>query len=92
MATALIFFVVGPDKFEMPALFGNLMGAVYLLLGLVLFAACFLPFVLRPRPWVWTYDLVIIALGLSSPCLLPASIPLIIFWVKPETRAYFGKP
>jgi hypothetical protein len=92
MATALIFFFIGPEHLDMPAIFGNLMGALYLLLGLVLFAACFLPFVLQPRPWVWTYDLVIIALGLSSPCLLPASIPLIIFWVKPEMQRYFGRP
>lgn len=92
MAAALIFFFVGPEQFEMSGLFANLMGVLYLVLGLGLFAVCFLPLVLRPRPWVWTYDLIIIALGLSSPCLLPASIPLIIFWVKPEARIYFGKP
>ena len=91
MAAALIFFVVGPEQFEVSGLFANLMGVLYLVLGLGLFAACFLPLVLRPRPWVWTYDLIIIALGLSSPCLLPACIPLLIFWVKPETRIYFGK-
>ena len=91
MAAAVIFFVVGPEQFEMSGLFANLMGVLYLVLGLVLFAVCFLPLVLRPRPWVWTYDLIIIALGLSSPCLLPACIPLILFWVKPETRIYFGK-
>lgn len=50
-----------------------------------------LPLVLGPWPWLWTYDLVIICLGMTSTCILPASIPLLIFWLKPETKRYFGK-
>lgn len=67
------------------------MAALYLVLGISLFVVCGLPLVLPPRPWVWIYDLIIIALGVASPCLLPACIPLIIFWSKPQTRSYFGK-
>ncbi len=90
-AGAVIFFFVKPEELELSALFTNVMAALYLALGLGLFTACGLPLVLRPRPWVWTYDLIIIALGVTSPCFLPACIPLIIFWSKPETRSYFGK-
>ncbi len=52
----------------------------------VFLAALFLP----RKPWVWVYDVVLIGLGLSSCCLWPATIPLVIFWIKDETRLYFG--
>jgi len=48
-------------------------------------AAPFLP----KRPWAWIYGIVAIAFGMTSPCCLPASIPLLIFWIKPETKAFF---
>ena len=86
-----VFFFIRPEDVDMPQLFSKVMSVVYLLLGLALFAVCLLPLVVRPRPWVWIYDLIIIALGVSSPCFLPACIPLIIFWVKPETKSYFGR-
>ena len=61
--------------------------------------ACSLPFLiayaaapfLPPAPWAWTYHLVLIAVGLTSACCMPIAIPLLIFWLKPETKAYFGK-
>ena len=51
-------------------------------------AAPFLP----NKPWVWTYGIVAIAIGMTSACCLPACIPLLIYWMKPETKRYFGKP
>ena len=66
-------------------------GPWLLLIALPFFGACLLPLVLKPRPWLWTYDLVIICLGMTSACFLPACIPLLIHWMKPETKAYFGK-
>jgi hypothetical protein len=64
---------------------------VLFIMCLPLFGACLLPLVLRPQPWLWTYDLVIICLGMTSACFLPACIPLLIFWLKPETKHYFGR-
>lgn len=64
---------------------------VMLLLGLALCGAFLAAIFLPRKPWVWVYDLVLIALGLSSCLLWPMTIPLIIYWVKPETRAYFGR-
>jgi hypothetical protein len=40
---------------------------------------------------LWVYDLVVICLGMTSACILPASVPLLIFWLKPEVKSHFGK-
>jgi hypothetical protein len=56
-------------------------------LGAAYIAAFFLP----RRPWVWVYHLVLISIGLTSVCCMPASIPLLIHWIKPETKQYFGR-
>jgi hypothetical protein len=64
--------------------------AVFILIGSVftlLFGVS--PFLPR-RPWVWIYDLVLICLGMTSCLCLPICIPLLIFWIKAETRRYFG--
>ena len=48
--------------------------------------AAFVPY----KPWAWTFGLVAICLGLSS-CMALAAVPLLIFWMKPETKAAFGR-
>ena len=65
-------------------------GVFYLIFGL-LFGVIYLIGLLLPRrPWNWVVGIVFIALGLLGCCMLP-SIPLLIFWIKPETRAYFER-
>jgi MFS family permease len=55
------------------------------------FAAAFLAaFFLPVKPWAWIYHLVLICVGFTSACCIVASVPLLIFWIKPETKAYFG--
>jgi hypothetical protein len=66
-------------------------GWLFMVVGSVFLVASALPFFLKPKPWVWVYNLVIICLGKMSCCLLPACIPLLIFWIKPETKRYFGR-
>lgn len=90
-AASLFFFLADPEEIDMSTTVARLMGALWLLMGLALFAACLLPLLVSPRPWLWTYDLVIICLGMSSACFLPACIPLLIFWLKPDTKGYFGR-
>lgn len=90
-AFSLFFFLADPADTEMSTVVARITGALLLVLGLGLFGACLLPLILRPRPWLWTYDLVVICLGMTSACILPASIPLLIFWLKPEAKRYFGK-
>lgn len=55
--------------------------------GLVFAVALFLP----RKPFNWIVGIVMIAFGLTSCCFLPATVPLLIFWLKPETKAYFGR-
>jgi hypothetical protein len=44
-----------------------------------------------PQPHHWTLGLVLICIGLLTPILLPASTPLIIFWLRPATKSYYGR-
>jgi hypothetical protein len=88
----VIMFLVPPSDAE----FGP---AERTIISLVVIAPCaFLsiicgiaPFLPR-RPWAWYYHLVLIALGFTSCCWWPFVIPLLIFWIKPETKAYFDNP
>ncbi len=48
-------------------------------------AAPFLP----RRRWAWVVGIVLIGIGMTSMCCLPAAIPLLIFWLKPENKAFF---
>lgn len=50
-------------------------------------AAPFLP----PRPWAWTYHLVLICVGFTSVCCLPLCVPMMLKWITSDTRAYFGR-
>jgi hypothetical protein len=90
-AFSLFYFLGDPKDTEMSPTGAHITGALLLVVGLALSGACLLPLVLRPKSWLWTYDLVVICLGMTSICFLPACIPLLIFWLKPETKRYFGK-
>ena len=88
----IMFLVAKPAESEMPREVALITVIFTVLLSGVLFVAVLLPLVLRPRPWLWVYDLIVICIGLTSCCFWPICIPLIIFWIKPETKQYFGKP
>lgn len=68
----------------------RIQGGVFFVLGIALFglyaAAPFLP---RTK-FAWIYGFVTIGIGLTSCCTMPASIPLLIFWLKPDTKAYLN--
>lgn len=85
------FLVLSPADLDMPPAAARLVGSGLMIMGLGLLAASAAPLLLRPRPWVWVYNLVIICLGLTSACFLPACIPLLIYWIKPEVKAHFGR-
>ncbi len=69
-----------------------LITGIMMLVGGVVFTAAFvMPFFLSPKPWTWIYHLVLICVGFGSACCLPISVPLLIFWIKHETREYFGR-
>ncbi|MDD5584644.1 MAG: hypothetical protein PHV55_06290 [Candidatus Omnitrophica bacterium] len=66
-------------------------GPLYMFFGLIFFVAYAIAPFLKPGPGAWVYDLVLICIGMTSCCCLPITIPLLIFWIKPETKSYFGK-
>lgn len=90
-AFSMTFFMIPAEDMDMPPYLSLLMGILFLLIGLLLLAASMLPLLLRPRPWLWTYNLVIICLGMTSACFLPFCVPLLISWLKPEVKNHFGK-
>lgn len=59
--------------------------------GIVLFVAYVVALVLPRSSGAWVYHMVMIGIGLTSCCLWPATIPLLIAWVKPETQRWFGR-
>lgn len=90
-ASSLFFFLAPPSELEMSPMAARITGVAVLVSGLLFFAICFVPFVVPPRPWVWVYGICLIALGMTSACFVPACVPLLIFWLKPEVKSYFGK-
>ncbi len=69
-----------------------LYGVVLLAMGLVLLGLFVAGFFLPRRPWAWVAHLVLIAFGLTSCCTMPAAIPLLVAWLKPDLQAWFGRP
>jgi hypothetical protein len=69
---------------------GQITGAIYVALGFFFFAlfaaAPFLP----KQQWAWVYHIVLICLGMTSICCLPITVPLLIYWLKPETKRFFS--
>ena len=89
-AMGIVFLVIEPPPDEDPVEV-KIMGAVFLVMGLVFCvpygATPFLP----RKSWVWVVGIVLICLGLTSACCLPVCIPLLIYWLKPEMKAFYGR-
>lgn len=66
-------------------------GVFLLILGAVLAAIFLAGIILSPKPASWILGIVLIALGMTSVCFLPFTLPLLFFWLKPETQTYFGR-
>jgi MFS family permease len=66
-------------------------GVLAIVVSLPLFALCAAALFLPPRPWSWIYHLCVICLGMTSACCWPICIPLLIYWIKPESKQYFGR-
>jgi hypothetical protein len=89
LAAPLIFFA-GTRSGGEDAVVLKIQAGVLLLVGLVFAVVFALPFVLPRKRWVWIYNLVLICIGLTSCCILPAAVPLLIYWIKPEAKNWFN--
>ena len=89
-AMGIVFMFSEPDP-EMSAAEAKVMGSVFLILGLIFFVPYAIAPLLPRRSWVWVLGLVLICIGLTSACCLPACIPLLIFWLKPEMKQFYGR-
>lgn len=66
-------------------------GVAYAVVGAIFFAIFVFALMQPPKPYNWIVGIVMIAIGLTSCCMWPATVPLLIYWMKPETRAFFGR-
>ncbi len=74
-----------PNEFLM---MGVIYGGCGLAIGIPFVASFFLP----RQQWAWIVGIILIGLSLTSVCCLPISIPLLFFWLKPETKGWFHPP
>ena len=90
MVMGIVFLVIDPPVLELEPFEVKIMGSIYGGLGFILL----IPFAIAPflpkRKWVWIYDLVLICLGMTSCCTLPACVALLVYWIRPEAKAFFG--
>ncbi len=89
MGLVIVFAGASIDSGEQPD--AIVMGSAYAIFGLLFGLLYLVAAVLPGKPYNWIVGIVTIALGLSSCCFLPATVPLLIYWMKPETKAYFGR-
>ncbi len=74
---------VDPDEFQVTSIIMIVFGVP---LALFYFISCFL----THRGWHWIWGVISIGIGMTG-CCLPACIPLLIFWIKPETKAWLNR-
>lgn len=86
----IVFLFIEPDQ-DMSEVEARVMGVMFLILGLVFFVPYALAPFLPRKSWVWILGLVLICIGLTSACCLPACVPLLIFWLKPEMKDFYGR-
>ena len=84
-----IFLWVAPlspeDLDDMPK---ELMAGIYIGSGAVMLILSLVGFFLPRAKGAWVFHLVMICIGLTG-CTLVFSIPLLIFWLKPEVKDWY---
>ena len=84
--TWALFLANGDEADRIGSIFGiTILIAISFPLCLLFAIGPFLP----TKKWAWVYGLVLIAIGLTSPCCMPVSIPLLIYWIQPGFKSHF---
>lgn len=87
----VLFVILGEAYLEMPSQEALLVGGIMAVMSVPFALAYIASFFLPRKPWVWVYDLVLIAVGLTSCLTMPFAIPLLIYWLKADVKAWFGR-
>jgi hypothetical protein len=87
----LLIAMMGPTSNSRDSAEMVITGIVYAVIGAIFFIVHLIALTLPPKSWNWIVGIVMIAIGMTSCCLWPATIPLLIYWIKPETRSFFGR-
>ena len=88
-----VFVIAKPDLLadtEMNPTEWRALGAVGVAISAPLTVAYALPLFLPPSKGAWIFGIILIAFLLSSCCYWPFCIPILIYWLRDENRAYFG--
>lgn len=91
VAAGVFLIIAAPTDRDMSAEEARLLGGIMLFMGIALAIPFLIGAFLPQKSWAWVFGLVLICIGLTSVCCLPATIPLLIHWIKPETKFYFGR-
>lgn len=67
----------------------QIQGGVLAVMGSGLFLVFAIAPFLPRRKWVWIYGFFPIAIGMTSACCMPVTIPLLIFWIREDVKCYF---
>lgn len=67
----------------------QLMGGLYLGAGIIFLIPCLVGFFLPRSKGTWVFHMVMICIGLTG-CTIVFSVPLLIFWLKPEVKDWYS--
>jgi hypothetical protein len=65
-------------------------GGFYACVGLAHVVPALIALCAGRRPWVHVLGIVVLGMGMFNVCCLPINIPLLVVWMKPETRRWYG--
>ena len=91
VVAGVFLIIAAPADREMSAEEARLVGGIMLFMGIALAIPFLIGAFLPRKSWAWVFGLVLICIGLTSVCCMPVTIPLLINWIKPETKFYFGR-
>ena len=67
-----------------------LAGVLMSMFGIAMLIPCVLSLVGGRKSWVHTLATVVVILSMLTTCCLPIGIPMLIFWMRPETKRWYG--
>ncbi len=76
---------------ETPAELLLIYGMVFVVMGVPLLILYVVGTFMPAKRWAWIYGIILIGFGMTSCCFLPVCVPLLIFWIKPQTQVFFGR-